>query len=558
VNDVRSGNQLKSEVLTRSSALTLADEAAARILTVANVTAAGPQFSELETSSVEAYQHYMRALQHVQAGRFSEFTRELDAALALDSGFVPVLRARIGVAVGAYDDSLVARLRRTLEQYNKRASPFDQAEQLVNDALLRGEHERSEALARDLVRRYPRDPRAYMTLQGILGSHGKFDEAFQVAAQTLALDSLAIEAGNGPCSACFGLGNVVGYAWFRGDLRGAVESARRWVRAQPDAASPWAHLAWAYSYLQLPDSALPLMQRAVSLAGGDGWSVDEFARMLLISRRYATADSVIAVLESSRSLPIRENAADLRSLLERERGRFRASSRAMDRLAAFSPSQDGFAGLTRSDNLRYLGEYASAVQHYEKITHPSQGRSLPLPVPPTSARAYCWHHALAGDALSFTGDTLKLRSIADTLELGCRQSPYARDWRLHHYVRGRIAMIGQRYDEAEREFKQAAYSSVEGWSRIIMELANAQAAAGRPRDAISTLRWGYATRLNAMGRYAPISEVDYRMALAFAQAGEPDSARKYAAFVRAAWRDADPERRQLLARLPEIALARPE
>ena len=51
-----------------------------------------------------------------------------------------------------------------------------------------------------------------------------------------------------------------------------------------------------------------------------------------------------------------------------------------------------------------------------------------------------------------------------------------------------------------------------------------------------------------MGRYVPISELDYRMAQAFVQAGERDSARTYAAYVRTAWRDATP--RSLLERLP--------
>jgi len=58
-----------------------------------------------------------------------------------------------------------------------------------------------------------------------------------------------------------------------------------------------------------------------------------------------------------------------------------------------------------------------------------------------------------------------------------------------------------------------------------------------------------------MGRYTPISELDYWMARAFAQAGERDSARVYGDYVRSAWRDADPEIRQLLASLPQPGLS---
>jgi hypothetical protein len=66
-------------------------------------------------------------------------------------------------------------------------------------------------------------------------------------------------------------------------------------------------------------------------------------------------------------------------------------------------------------------------------------------------------------------------------------------------------------------------------------------------EAVAALRPGYATRLDAMGRYVPISELDYWMSVAFAQAGQADSARMYAARVEQAWQNADPE---VLRRLP--------
>lgn len=550
IHDVESGSLVRNDVLTRSDALALADEAAARILGAANVNVPGPQMAGLETSSVEAYQHYMRALEAGQAGRRSEMKRELEAAIALDSGFIPVVRTRINVAVTDNDTALVRRLRATMQRYASRASEFDRLDQEANDAYLRGERERSEALARGIVRRFPRDPRSYQLLESFLGSHGEREEAERVAIQGYALDSLAMEAGTGPCTQCLGFNDIIGFHWLRLDFRGAAEWARRWIRMQPDGASAWASLAWTFAYVQRPDSALPLMQRAVSLSGGDVWATDEFARMLLVARRYDAADSAISSMEASMSAERRETAFDLRSLLERERGRYRASNRVLDRFNAEFPGSAGFIEMVRADNLRLLGDYASAARLYEAPAHsPSEGR-LPMPLPSTSARAWCWHHALAADAYAPAGDTATLRAIADTLQLACSRSFYGRDWRLHHHVRGLIAMKAGRYDEAEREFTQAVWARVEGWSRTTVELAAAQRALGRPRDAIATLRTAYATRLDAMGRYVPISELDYRMAQAFVQAGEPDSARTYAAYTRSAWRDADPEVKRLLAGLP--------
>ena len=336
--------------------------------------------------------------------------------------------------------------------------------------------------------------------------------------------------------------------WVQGDYAGALDWARRWVRAYPAGAPGWATLAWAFAYLQRGDSAVLAMQRAASLAGSDPWPNDQFAHLLLVTRNYDAADSAIASMSTSRITDRRVMAADLRVLLARERGRVRESMKAIEQFVASSPAAIGVGHMMRADNLRLTGQYAEASRLFESIGHvPNERLTFPIP---GNSRAFCWHHALAADALAPSGDTIRLKAIADTLELGCTRSFYGRDWRLHHHVRGLVAMHGRRYAEAEREFGQAIWVAAEGWGRVLVERANAQVAQGRPRDAIVTLRMAYATRMDAMGRYVPISELDYRMAKAFAVAGEADSARVYVAYVRRAWRDADPEYLRLLDTLP--------
>lgn len=551
VHDVASGRLLQNPVLSNSDALALADEAAARIVSAANVRSRGPELATLETSSLEAYQLYMRALEAGQAGRLSELGHYLDAAIQLDSGFIAVVRARMGMAMGSNDTTTVKRLRETMQHYMQRATEYDRLDQEASDAFYAGDRERSEALARGLVRRYPRDPRAYQSLQAVLGAHGRFEEAEQVATAGLALDSLAMESGTGPCSPCVGYSNIVGLHWVRADWPGAAQWSRRWIRAQPDAPAAWASLAWTFSYTQRPDSALPLMQRAVSLSGGDLWAISQFARMLLIARKFEMADSVIASIEGSTKPDRREAAVDLRSVLERERGRYRAADRIISRLVAVQPSSTGFFELVQADNHRQIGDYSGAARTYEALAHGAPGRPSKLPLPAPAARAFCWHHALGADAYSFTGDTVTLRAKADTLEQTCGGSYYARDWRLHHHVRGLIALQGRRYADAERELKQAVWTPAEGWARTTVELAKSQAALRHWSDAIATLRTGYATRLDAMGRYVSVSELDFWMARTFAQAGERDSARVYAESARRAWRDSDQEIRKLFALLPE-------
>jgi DNA-binding SARP family transcriptional activator/tetratricopeptide (TPR) repeat protein len=549
IHDVSSGNLVRNDVLTQHDALSLADAAAARILSAANVNAPGAQLAELETSSLDAYQHFVRGLNAGQAGLLRESRSETDAAIAIDSGFITAIRQRIGMAIADNDTLLTRRLRETMRKHFDRATEFDRLDQEAGDAFASGERERSEALARALVRRYPRDPRAYQLLASVLGGHGEFAEAERVATQVLALDSLAMEAGTGPCPQCVGFFNIVTLHLVRADFRVAADWGRRWIRAQPDAPAAWASLAWTYSYMQRPDSALPLIQRAVSLSGGDPWAVDQLARILLVARRYEAADSAIAGMEVNPSPERREAVADLRTLLDREHGQYRAANRVLDRLEP-SPKSSGLDVMIRGSNLRALGDYAGAARLYERSGHgPTEG-PLQFPLPGSSARGFCWHHALAADAIAPAGDTLVLRAAADTLEAACVRSFYGRDWRLYHHVRGLLAMRLGRYAEAEREFTQAVWTPIEGWARTTVELARAQAAQGRPRDAIATLRSAYATRLDAMARYVPISELDYWMAGTFAQMGQADSARVYAGYVQSAWRGADPEVRLRLAGLP--------
>ena len=538
VHDVRTAALVRNVVLTHTDPLTLADQAAARILDAANLSSGGPRLTGVETSSLEAYQYYMRHLEEAQLGRHSVAVRNLDASIALDSAFIPALRARLSVAAGGNDTALARRLRAQIQRYADRATEFDRLEQELWDSYNSGEHERSAALARGLMRRYPRDPRTYQMLESILLSQGDFDEAESVAIAGLALDSLAMRAGRGPCAQCKGFSSVIYMRWLRGDYGGAAAWAQRWITEQPDAASAWSYLGWTLAYAQQTDSAVAVMRRALALSGNELWILDQVARVLLVARRYAAADSVIGQMERLHPGDL-GHPADLRALLAREHGRPREANRIIDALIARSPLDAFGTEVVRADNHRMMGDYDGAVRIYESSSH--NGPQRTLPENPGSARAFCWHHALAADALGETGDTTWLRAVADSLEAACKRSYYARDWRLYHHVRGLIAARAGRHTEAELEFMQAIWVRIEGWSRTVVELAKARMALGRPRDAITALRTAYATRLDAMGRYVPISELDHWMAKAFAQAGERDSARVYTAYVERALQHAEPD-----------------
>ena len=357
----------------------------------------------METSSLEAYQLYVSSLEHGRAGRFSQSARDIDAAIALDSGFIPALRTRISMAIGGNDTATTRRLRAVMARYASRATEFDRRETEIWESFNGGERERSEALARELVRRYPRDPRGYSMLVAILMSHGAFQEAERFAIAGLGLDSLAIGAGTGPCEQCVGFVSIIALHWYRSDWAGAKAWGRRWIAEQPDAPAAWSTQAWTYFYAQQPDSALALLQRVVALSGNELWSMDAYARMLLANRRYAAAESVVVRIESLHKTSGKSEITDLRSLLAREHGRFRESTRIIETLARESPDAAWFMHLIVADNKRLLGDYSGAFRAYERLVHGDRLDQTILPAEPGQARAYCWHHALAADALGPRG-----------------------------------------------------------------------------------------------------------------------------------------------------------
>src|SRR5262249_22824298 len=158
------------------------------------------------------------------------------------------------------------------------------------------------------------------------------------------------------------------------------------------------------------------------LSRGDLWAKESFVRMLIVSRRYAAADSAINAMEAEPSSSEKtEKLGDLKSILARERGQYRESTRIMKEMAAALPSEAGFADIIISDNARLLGDYTGATRRYESIAHPTAA-PVSLPVPSLPARGFCWMHALGADAYAGTGDTVTLKAKADTLEKGCTQS----------------------------------------------------------------------------------------------------------------------------------------
>ncbi|MDE3215594.1 MAG: hypothetical protein KGO03_04300, partial [Gemmatimonadota bacterium] len=514
--------------------------AAEQIATVLNIAATNgaPRYSGVETTSPEAYRDFVRGMAAVDAERWADAGRDLDAAIALDSGFVVALRARRDIASTLGDTALARRLGALARRHAGRLPEFDRLSDQIRDLDSLGERTRADAMSRQLVQRYPRDPRAYSLRADLLTNRGDWAGADSVLMRELALDSLAIAAGDGPCTPCEVYRRLSQVRLQRGDRAGAEAAARRWEALQPDLPATWRNLSATLAAVGKSAEAEEAGFHYVALSREAPAAVD-FGRTMIAARHPEIADSLVRSWRGTTDPVLAEGAVDLASILQRERGRCGDALRTLSAV----PASSGLV-LVRADCLAREGRLAEARRAFEEAGHPP-GAGRAGQFTPSEARGFTWVHALEADAMMQAGDTSAGRSLADSLRDAGRQSYYGRDWILHHHVLGMLAYARGNYAGAERELRLAEWSAG-GWTRTNVELARAQLAQGHAADAIATLRDAYTAPVDAMGRYVTRSELDWWMARAFGAAGRLDSARVYGDYARAAWRSAEPRVRVLL------------
>jgi DNA-binding SARP family transcriptional activator/Flp pilus assembly protein TadD len=554
VRDVTSGAIRQRVAVSDTGLFALVDQATARLLAAVDRPGSGFRFADVETSSVEAYRAYTLALDRLDAGRNLEAEQLLDAAVAADSSFAAALQVRMQLLTsltGPGRDSL-RRLSEVLPRVRRHQTDFDRRAAEAMTASAQGDAGRGEQIARDLVTRYPRDPRAYALLIHQVSARGNFAEAVQVATRALALDSAGRTPGSGPCATCGLYGSIVMASLAAGDAARAYSAAQRAASLNPAAPAPWLWLSRALLAKGLAAEAIAAAEKAWRLAPLEESTLDGLGWLLLETGQLAAADSLIRDWGRPGS-ELTGMALDLQGALWRERGQYEAAARVNARAVAQASGAGDTAALRLiyASSLARTGDVAAARRVFELAavhTTDTAGRSRLGLSPSTEARTFVWPHALLADAVFLSGsrDTLLLLALADSIEIIGRRSGFGRDGRLHFHVRGLIAEAGGRWADAERAFEQARWGRG-GWTRTNVELARTQLAQGRARDAIATLQDARFGTLGGMGRYAPHSEINAALAEAFLAARLPDSARVYAALVRAAWPQADPPQRRRLA-----------
>lgn len=164
-----------------------------------------------------------------------------------------------------------------------------------------------------------------------------------------------------------------------------------------------------------------------------------------------------------------------------------------------------------------------------------------LRVPPgLQARNLTWPLTLSATAAVAGGDTTRARRLVDTIETVGQRSLFARDPRLHHFVRGLLHSRAQQHEAAVREFRAAISSPTFGYTRINSELARSLLTLNRAGEAIPLLQAALRGGIEGSGLYITRTELHELLARSFDANHQRDSAVVHYAVVARAWASADP------------------
>lgn len=500
---------------------------------------------DITTRSPLAYRLYEEGLRAFFQYDVYAANRLLRSAVTEDSSFAMAVYYawRSEVAIGGPDQAALADRAVALAS---RAADRDRMLILTHVGLSRGDL-RAMAAAESLATVFANDPEALIRAAEATADLSRATELLERA---IAMDSATASRELAVCRTCEALG-VLARRYAAVDSTDAVERTyRRWARLRPWDHAPWAELGDYLVGLGRRADAKLALARADSLDAPDLHAAERRLARSLRADDFDTADSICAATLAGAD---REQFLRFRrpcGINLRMQQRYREALELLAGRAA--GSRITHRNLPRDVFLEFaleldMGRAWAAAQGFSQATAFADADST-LPSG-RAAGVMTWNLALAATALADYGDTLRVRSLLDSIRAIGLRSVDPSHARLHHYVRGLLLSRQDDHEAALREFRLAMFFPSHGFTRINAELANSLVALGRPREAIPVLRAALHGELGEPELLVTRTEIHERMAAAFERAGEADSAAYHRAIVTRALRErqADGSRSQLAA-----------
>lgn len=522
----------------------LVDSATAAIARDLNLAAPAAGVATIRTSSPAAYALYEEGLRAYYKWDHAAAYRLMKAALELDSSF-----AMAAYYAWSASKDLGGRVEgdRDLLQGAKVLAPraLDR-ERLIIEASVAGQEAptaTAAAIAETLSVRYPEDPDGQILLGSARWAAGDFAASVAAFQRAVAMDSAMGAAQGAFCRMCEALRLLVdGYVWWD-SLSTAERTARRFIALRPDEALAWSTLVEPLLRQGRRPEAVAARQKADSLATpGASQHRGMFQRDLIRWGDFEELDRQLLDDLLNPSLQVRSEGRWLMLFSLRNQGRLReAMALARDHVIPGSPVRvTGVPaeGMMQAALAMESGRPFEAARQFRDIAASTLGQGH---TPGFKARFATWVLTLAGTALAAAGDTAGVRRMADSTERLGKASNFGRDPRLHHVLRGLVLQREGRHAEAVEAFRQAVFSTTDGYTRINLEMARSLMALGRPNEAIAILQPALRGGVDGSNSYVTHTELHEALAHAFERAGQADSAAAHYRAVERAWRRADPQ-----------------
>jgi DNA-binding SARP family transcriptional activator/TolB-like protein len=524
-----------------SDRVALFDSVTTLIAGALRVDAPTGSLAEVTTRSPVAYRFYEEGLRAFYQYDTYAANRLFQSAVREDSTFAMAAYYAWHIARSLQDPNDVA-LAALAVQLASHAPPRERLLILAHVGFERADL-RAVAAAESLATGYPSDPEAIMRAAEVIED---LPRATELINRSIALDSAATPASSAVCRLCDALRLLtIRYEW--ADSSDAVlRTLARWHALRPNDPAAWAMEADWLTALGHGAEADAAIRRYYALGGKvGGLHVGALVQSLRLDN-YDAADRACA--EGLTGAGDQAAVTQYRwycAIALRAEGRYREAV-ALVHEGRVPRSAVVKRGLPRDSYLLGVvdmeaGRPRVAADEFLDIAAHAGRETDTLRVPAgLQARNLTWPLVLSATAAVAGGDTTRARRLVDTIETVGQRSLFARDPRLHHFVRGLLHSRAQQHEAAVREFHAAISSPTFGYTRINYELARSLLALTRAGEAIPLLQAALRGGIEGSGLYITRTELHELLAQSFDANHQRDSASVHYAVVARAWASADP------------------
>lgn len=235
---------------------------------------------DVTTSSMEAYNYYLRGVDEYNRHYYEDARRDLERAVDIDSTFA-LAYMYLASSYGYLRDR--TSQDETYRKAMRYANHATERERLYIDSkyasAVENDDEKNTALLEELVRKYPKDKWGYVWLAVAAQDEKRFEDAIAWHEKALALDPLYAESLN-----------HMGYIYAdMGEYEKAQEYLERYAAAAPGDANPYDSMAEIYYMMGDLDRAIYNYKKAIEVKSDFSSSFKRLAYICCVKGDYDSA-----------------------------------------------------------------------------------------------------------------------------------------------------------------------------------------------------------------------------------------------------------------------------